>query len=171
MWTHANGLWEQEQSQDMRRGPDPEPRSFMCVCERKTSVLCRAATGGRLNFVLIMTRIKPQKCGKTLGPPPLPLARVLSNFPSGYFPLVPLNRSACHFSLSLHSISWCFVLFLLSSALLLFLPFIYSLLNSSRHVKEPKILQNGWNQPAGASDRARETIPQVCWIKIRKIIS
>lgn len=56
----------------MRRGPDPEPRSFMCVCERKTSVLCRAATGGRLNFVLIMTRIKPQKCGKNFGTPSSP---------------------------------------------------------------------------------------------------
>lgn len=157
VWTHANGLWEQEQSQDMRRGPDPEPRSFMCVCERKTSALCRAATGGRLNFVLIMTRIKPQKCGKNFGTPSSPSCPRTFELPSGYFPLVPLNRSACHFSLSLHSISWCFVFFLLSSALLLFPPLsTRSSTPLSRHVKELKILQNGWNQPAGASDRTGE---------------
>lgn len=70
VWTHANGLWEQEQSQDMRKGPEPTryrtARSCTFVRQKTACSLCRAATGGRLNFVPIMTHglKRRTECGK-----------------------------------------------------------------------------------------------------------
>lgn len=53
----------------VRTGTQPRHEESSAFCSRKTSVLCRGATGGRLNFVLMMTRIKPQKCGKNVHTP------------------------------------------------------------------------------------------------------
>lgn len=105
VWTHANGLWEQELSQNMRNGPDTE-RSFMW--ERKAPVLCvqRLQEG-----VWILSQSwhglkRRTECGKTPGTPPLPL----SKFPSTAQRVLSLYLSAqsldvslkllCFFSLS-----------------------------------------------------------------------
>ncbi len=96
VWTHANGLWEQELSQT--RGTVQ-----IHVREKSACSLCGAATGGRLNFVPIMTRIKAQnRVWENSRTPPLPLP--LSNFPSTAQRVLSLYLSmflsnSCAFSL------------------------------------------------------------------------
>jgi len=149
MCEHANGLWEQEHSQDMRRGP----RSV----QRKTSVLCRGATGGRLNFVLMMTRIKPQKCGKHFRTPSssssCPSTFKLSFRLFSSSSLEPLSMSILSIS-TLNLLMFCFFSspqrYCCSSPL-------------STHSSTPpdtlkswkSLSPNAWNQPTGASDSER----------------
>lgn len=142
VWTHANGLWEQELSQNMRNGPDTE--RLVHVREKSACSLCGAATGGRLNLVPIMTRIKAQnRVWEKLSGPLLSLSQTF---------LQPL-------SVSFLSISRLNLLMFLSNSCAFFLsspqalfPLNSCLSHSSRHELSP----NAWNQPAGASERARE---------------
>ncbi len=101
VWTHANGLWEQELSQT--RGTVQ-----IHVREKSACSLCGAATGGRLNFVPIMTRIKAQnRVWENSRTPPLPL--LLSNFPSTAQRVLSLYLSALSLDVSLKLL--CFLSF------------------------------------------------------------